>query len=76
MQYFHFQKPWLLYCFMIIPQPMTLVLQPEPFDNWDWIYEIKHDGFRAWRSSSMGSAGSFPGRSIGSPAIKTFELAW
>jgi bifunctional non-homologous end joining protein LigD len=32
---------------MIIPQPMTLVQQPEPFDNWDWIYEIKHDGFRA-----------------------------
>jgi len=29
----------------IYPQPMSLV-QPEPFDNWDWIYEIKHDGFR------------------------------
>ena len=26
---------------------MSLVQQPEPFDNWDWIYEIKHDGFRA-----------------------------
>jgi bifunctional non-homologous end joining protein LigD len=32
---------------MFIPQPMTLVQQPEPFDNWDWLYEIKHDGFRA-----------------------------
>jgi bifunctional non-homologous end joining protein LigD len=32
---------------MIIPQPMTLVQQPEPFDDWDWLYEIKHDGFRA-----------------------------
>jgi len=30
----------------IYPQPMSLV-QPEPFDNWDWIYEIKYDGFRA-----------------------------
>ena len=26
---------------------MSLVQQPEPFDDWDWIYEIKHDGFRA-----------------------------
>ena len=37
----------LIQCFMIIPQPMTLVQQPEPFDDWDWLYEIKHDGFRA-----------------------------
>ena len=26
---------------------MSLVQQPEPFGNWDWIYEIKHDRFRA-----------------------------
>jgi bifunctional non-homologous end joining protein LigD len=26
---------------------MPLVQQPEPFDDWDWLYEIKHDGFRA-----------------------------
>jgi len=32
---------------MAIPQPMSLVLQPEPFDDWDWLYEINHDGFRA-----------------------------
>jgi bifunctional non-homologous end joining protein LigD len=32
---------------MIIPQPVSAVQQPQPFDNWDWIYEIKHDGFRA-----------------------------
>jgi bifunctional non-homologous end joining protein LigD len=32
---------------MLIPQPMTLVQQAESFDDWDWIYEIKHDGFRA-----------------------------
>ena len=25
---------------------MILVQQPDPCDNWDWIYEIKHDGFR------------------------------
>ena len=33
-------------CFMFLPQPMSLVQQPEPFDDWDWAYEIKHDGFR------------------------------
>jgi hypothetical protein len=32
---------------MVIQQPMSLVQQPQPFDDWDWIYEIKHDGFRA-----------------------------
>jgi bifunctional non-homologous end joining protein LigD len=32
---------------MFIPQPISLVQQSEPFDDWDWIYEIKHDGFRA-----------------------------
>ncbi|HEU4500530.1 MAG TPA: hypothetical protein VFR82_02675 [Nitrospira sp.] len=32
---------------MVIPQPMTLVQQPEPFDDWDWVFELKHDGFRA-----------------------------
>ena len=26
---------------------MTLVQQPQPFDDWDWIFELKHDGFRA-----------------------------
>ncbi len=37
----------LIQCFMVIPQPMSLVQQPQSFDDWDWIYEIKHDGFRA-----------------------------
>ena len=32
---------------MFIPQPMTLVQQPQPFDDWDWVFELKHDGFRA-----------------------------
>jgi bifunctional non-homologous end joining protein LigD len=26
---------------------MTLIGQPDPFDDPDWLYEIKHDGFRA-----------------------------
>lgn len=26
---------------------MTLAQQPQPFDDWDWIFELKHDGFRA-----------------------------
>jgi bifunctional non-homologous end joining protein LigD len=33
---------------MVIPQPMSLDQQPQPFDDWDWVYEIKHDGFRAF----------------------------
>jgi len=32
---------------MFIPNPMTLIHQPAPFDDPEWIYEIKHDGFRA-----------------------------
>jgi ATP-dependent DNA ligase len=32
---------------MLIPDPVTLIRQPDLFDDLDWIYEIKHDGFRA-----------------------------
>ena len=32
---------------MYIPTPLPLAQQPAPFDDPDWIYEIKHDGFRA-----------------------------
>jgi bifunctional non-homologous end joining protein LigD len=32
---------------MIIPTPMPLGQQSKPFDDLDWLYEIKHDGFRA-----------------------------
>jgi ATP-dependent DNA ligase len=32
---------------MVIPTPLTLVSQGQPFDDPDWLYEIKHDGFRA-----------------------------
>jgi bifunctional non-homologous end joining protein LigD len=32
---------------MVIPTPLTLVSQKEPFDHPDWLFEIKHDGFRA-----------------------------
>src|ERR1043165_7720462 len=35
----------LIYYLMVIPQPMSLDQQPQPFDDWDWVYEIKHDGF-------------------------------
>src|SRR5262245_2171209 len=27
--------------------PMRLARRPEPFDHPDWIYELKHDGFRS-----------------------------
>jgi ATP-dependent DNA ligase len=26
---------------------MPLVRLPEPFDHPDWVFELKHDGFRA-----------------------------
>ncbi|HRO43349.1 MAG TPA: DNA ligase D [Flavipsychrobacter sp.] len=29
------------------PSPMLATLQPEPFDNPDWLFEIKWDGYRA-----------------------------
>lgn len=32
----------------MIPTPMPLVQRSASFDNPDWIYEIKHDGFRAF----------------------------
>jgi hypothetical protein len=32
---------------MIIPQPTSLVQQPKPFDDRDWVYEIKHAGMRS-----------------------------
>ena len=32
---------------MVIPTPCTLVSQTDPFDDPDWVFEIKHDGFRA-----------------------------
>jgi bifunctional non-homologous end joining protein LigD len=32
---------------MVIPTPLTLGSQGQPFDDPDWLYEIKHDGFRA-----------------------------
>jgi bifunctional non-homologous end joining protein LigD len=31
---------------MIIPKPLRLVPHVEPFDDPNWLYEIKHDGFR------------------------------
>src|SRR5215213_1566877 len=37
----------LLDCSMLIPAPMPLVQKREPFDDPNWLYEIKHDGFRA-----------------------------
>ena len=32
---------------MVIPTPLTLGSQGQPFDDPDWLYEIQHDGFRA-----------------------------
>ena len=32
---------------MIIPRPMTLRARSQPFDDPEWLFEIKQDGFRA-----------------------------
>ena len=32
---------------MVIPTPMTVRAMRRPFDDPEWLYEIKHDGFRA-----------------------------
>ena len=32
---------------MVIPSPMPVAQQAQPFDDPNWVYEIKHDGFRA-----------------------------
>jgi ATP-dependent DNA ligase len=32
---------------MIIPTPMPLGQRSVPFDDPNWLFEIKHDGFRA-----------------------------
>ena len=31
--------------------PMRLVRLPAAFDDPDWLFEIKHDGYRQWRTS-------------------------
>ena len=32
---------------MTVPTPATLRHQAKPFDDPDWVFELKHDGFRA-----------------------------
>src|SRR5690349_6149573 len=32
---------------IVIPTPKPLVKEAQPFDDSDWLFEIKHDGFRA-----------------------------
>lgn len=32
---------------IVLFRPMPLVRIPEPFDHPDWLFELKHDGFRA-----------------------------
>ena len=42
---------------MKIPLTAPLRRQNEPFDDPDWIYEIKHDGFRALAVIENGKCG-------------------
>jgi bifunctional non-homologous end joining protein LigD len=32
---------------MVIPTPLPLISKAQPFDDPDWLFEIKYDGFRA-----------------------------
>jgi ATP-dependent DNA ligase len=54
---------------MLIPYPMPLSQQATPFDHPDWIFEIKHDGFRAL-SFNMAIAASSLERSTSYPALR------
>ena len=61
---------------MLIPDPLILISQPAPFDDPEWIYEIKHDGFRALAVIERGHCRFFHGRNIGSPVIGNFGKPW
>lgn len=37
--------------------PATLLRIPRPFDRPDFIYEVKYDGFRVWRTLTAITAG-------------------
>jgi len=36
-------------------RPMPLVRAPEAFDHPDWLFELKHDGFRALAIAACGN---------------------
>ncbi|MEM4409880.1 MAG: RNA ligase family protein [Candidatus Caldarchaeum sp.] len=40
---------------MVVPNPMPLIQRPAPFDDPDWLFEIKYDGFRALAIFERGS---------------------
>ncbi len=50
--------------------PMPLIQFPAPFDDPDFLFEVKFDGFQAWPTSTTATARSSPGRvtsTAGSP---------
>jgi ATP-dependent DNA ligase len=52
---------------MLGPTALVLDTTSQPFDDPDWIFEIKHDGFRApWLCSIAQPDSLSPSRGIGS----------
>jgi hypothetical protein len=49
---------------MIIPTAMPLGQQSKAFDDPDWVFEIKHDGFRALALIDRGHCWFCPAGSI------------
>jgi bifunctional non-homologous end joining protein LigD len=47
---------------MIIPMPLPMIQRAQPFDDPDWLYEIKHDGFRALAVIEGGRCRFFSGK--------------
>jgi bifunctional non-homologous end joining protein LigD len=47
---------------MLIPvfQPMALLKRRAPFDDSDWIFELKYDGFRALPFIEQAGSVDFP----------------
>ena len=70
------QRLRLLDFAMLIPAPMPLVLQQEPFDDRNWIYEIKHDGFRALPVIEHGHCRFFSRKNISWLATRTCGKHW
>ena len=54
-----------------IPSPIHLGRVPQPFDDPDWVFEIKHDGFRALALIERGIVGSFR---VGSISFMRLEI--
>jgi hypothetical protein len=50
---------------MAIVRPLPLVPIPDGFDHPDWVFELKHDGFRALEVGEARAVRGTPSAAIG-----------